>query len=260
MTFLDLHARGIQLQDLASDGSTGIRAGAAAAQLTVPLRPDLFHLLADAWRVGHRLECQAYQALHLAERARRAEQEAHAAHRRRGPRLKVTVPLAEATVQEAQAIQTYDQFVWLLGEVRQALEPFSDHGGLTTVTTARSTVETALALLATLPEPAAQTLVQQVHEHLAALLAPLAWLEQTLAPYRQNLDPATEALILWAWRHRQALALTPGAGFPAHLHATVQAFWTALSFFHRSSSLAFVRCMKVSTYLRQQLNHPAQRS
>ena len=106
------------------------------------------------------------------------------------------------------------------------------------VTTARQTVETALALLSSLPGESIQTLVQHLHDHLDALLAPLAWLEQTLAPYRQNLDPATETLILWAWRHRQALALTPGEGFPAHLQATVQAFWLALSFFHRSSSLA----------------------
>ena len=238
VTFLDLQARGVQFQDLASDGGTGIRAGAAAAQLAVPLRPDLFHLLDDAWRVGQRLERQAYQAMQLAERARRADQEAHAAHRRRGPHLKVSVPLAEAAAQEAQTIQTYDLFVWLLGEVRQALEPLSVCGGLTAVTTARSTVETALALLATLPEKVVQALAQQLHDHLAALLAPLAWLEQTLAPYRQHLAPATEALILWAWQHRQALAVAPGDGFPAHLQATVQAFWTALSFFHRSSSLA----------------------
>jgi hypothetical protein len=59
VTFLDLQARGVQFQDLASDGGSGIRAGAAAAQLAVPLRPDLFHLLDDAWRVGQRLEREA---------------------------------------------------------------------------------------------------------------------------------------------------------------------------------------------------------
>jgi hypothetical protein len=238
VTFLDLQARGIQFQDLASDGGTGIRAGAEAAQLAVPLRPDLFHLLHDAWQVGQRLERQAYQAMQVAERARRADQEAHAAQRRRGPRLKVTVPLAEAVAQEAQAITTYDLFGWLLGEVRQALEPLSADGRLTAVGAARSTVATALELLTTLPHAAIQPLVQRLQAHLEALLAPLAWLEETLAPYRQDLDPATETLILWAWQQRQALALAPGAGFPAHLQATVQAFWTALSFFHRSSSLA----------------------
>jgi hypothetical protein len=238
VTLLDLQARGIQFQDLASDGGTGIRAGVAAAQLAVPLRPDLFHLLREAGRVGQRLERQAYQAMQLAERARRAAQEAQAPQRRRGPRLKVAVPLAEAVTQEDQAIATYDQYVWLLGEVRQALEPVSRADHLMAVPTARRTVETALELLGALPGEPIQALAQQLHDHLDALLAPLAWLEQTLAPYRQDLDPATETLILWAWRHRQALALTPGAGFPAHLQATVQAFWLALSFFHRSSSLA----------------------
>jgi hypothetical protein len=238
VTFLDLQARGIQFQDLASDSGAGIRAGAAAAQLAVPLRPDLFHLLHAAWRVGRWLERQAYQALQVAERARRAVAEAQAVRRRRGPQLKVTVPLAEAAAQEAQALTTYDLFVWLLGEARQALEPLSATGQLTALTTARSTVETALELLATLPSTAIQVLVQQLRTHLEALLAPLAWLDQTLAAYRQDLDPATETTILWAWQHRQALALPPGAGFPAHLQATVQAFWTALSFFHRSSSLA----------------------
>lgn len=238
VTFLDLQARGIQFQDLASDGGAGIRAGAAAAQWVVPLRPDLFHLLQDAWRVGRGLERQAYQALQVAERARRAVAEAQAVRRRRGPHLKVSVPLPEAAAQEAQAITTYDLFVWLLSEVRQALEPLNAHGCLTAVGAARSTLETALELLTTLPQEAIQTLVQQLRTHLAALLAPLAWLEETLAPYRQDLDPATETTILWAWQHRHALALAPGAGFPAHLQATVQAFWTALSFFHRSSSLA----------------------
>jgi len=238
VTLLDLQARGVQFQDLASDGGAGIRAGAAAAQIAVPLRPDLFHLLDDAWRVGRRLERQAYQAMQVAERARRASWEAQAARRRRGPHLKVTVPLPAAAAQEAQALNTYDLFVWLLGEVRQALEPLSATGRLTAVAAARSTLETALELLMTLPHEAVQTLVQQLRRHLEALLAPLTWLEQTLAPYRHDLDPATETTILWAWQHRRALALTPGAGFPAHLQATVQTFWTALSFFHRSSSRA----------------------
>jgi len=238
VTFLDLQARGSQFQDLASDGGAGIRAGAAAAQLAVPLRPDLCHLLHDAWRVGRWLERQAYQAMQVAERARRAVAEAQAVRRRRGPQLTVTVPLPEAAAQEAQAITTYDLFVWLLGEVRQALEPRNANGCLTAVGAARSTVATALELLTSLPQEAIQALVQQLRTHLEALLAPLAWLEQTLAPYRQDLDPATETTILWAWQHRHALALPPGAGFPAHLQATVQAFWTALSFFHRSSSLA----------------------
>ena len=99
----DLQARGIQFQDWRAMAAPASGPG-RGAQLGVPLRPDLFHLLDDAWRVGQRLERQAYQAMQVAERARRADQEAQAAQRRRGPRLKVTVPLGEAVAQEAQAI------------------------------------------------------------------------------------------------------------------------------------------------------------
>ena len=45
ITLLTLQEQGIQLQDLAADGARGIRAGLEEAQLSVPLRPDLFHLL-----------------------------------------------------------------------------------------------------------------------------------------------------------------------------------------------------------------------
>ncbi len=193
--------------------------------------------------------------MQLAARVRRAAQEAPAAHRRRGPRRKVSGPLAEATAQEAQTMQTYAQLGWLLREVRQALEPFNDRGGLAAVTTARSTIEPALALLATVPEPAVHSLGQQLHEHLEALLAPLTGLAQTLASYRQHLDPATETLILWAGRQRQALA--PGDGFPAHLQATVQACWVALSFFQRASSLAEALHSWLRPYLALQRGMPA---
>lgn len=43
---------------------------------------------------------------------------------------------------------------------------------------------------------------------------------------------------MWAWQHRHTLALKAGEGFPAALQPVVQAFWEALSLFHRSSSLA----------------------
>ncbi len=157
VTFRDLQARGVQ--------------GSASAGQFVPLSARL-----------QRLERQAYQALQLAERARRAAQEEQAPPRRRGPRLKVPVPLAAAVTQEAQAITIYDQYVWLLGQLRQALEPCSQPDQLMAVTTARQSVETALALLRSLPGEAIQILVQHLHDHLDALLAPLAWLEQILAP------------------------------------------------------------------------------
>jgi len=135
-------------------------------------------------------------------------------------------------------LTTYELCGWLLGEVRQALEPRNAHGCLTAVGAARSTLATARELLTSLPQAASQALVQHLQAHLAAWLAPLVWLAQTLAPYRQDLDPAPATPILWAWPQRHVLALTPGAGFPAHLQATVQAFWSAVSFFQRASSLA----------------------
>ncbi len=238
VTLLDLAAQGIQFQDLATDGGTGLLAGVRETKLAIPLRPDLFHLLREAHRVGQRLERAAYRAIDPAERARRAEREAQATRRRRGPKLKVQVPRAQAEAQEVQAIAIYDGFVWLWGEIRQALEPITADGHLARVTQVRATVETAIELLLALNQPDITTLAHKLLERLDEVLSPLVWLEQALAPWRRNLDPATETLIVWAWRHRQTLALAPGEGFPVALQPVVLAFWEALSLFHRSSSLA----------------------
>ncbi|MCP4456267.1 MAG: hypothetical protein GY809_32820, partial [Planctomycetes bacterium] len=61
VTYLDLIERGIQFHDLACDGGTGLRAGVREAELAIPLRPDLFHILQDAHRLRRRLEAAAYQ-------------------------------------------------------------------------------------------------------------------------------------------------------------------------------------------------------
>jgi len=52
VSFLDLQEQGIHFQDLASDGARGIRSGMKQAELSVPLRPDLFHLLQEASAAG----------------------------------------------------------------------------------------------------------------------------------------------------------------------------------------------------------------
>lgn len=238
ITFLDLQERGIQFHDLVSDGARGIQAGVQEAQLAIPLRPDLFHLLQQAHRLSHRLERAAYRALGEAERARRAEREAQAPKRRRGKPLQAILPRAQAEAQEAEAIALYDLWGWLVGEVRQALEPISPQGGLTRVAQARATLQTAAELLLALPHAEVAAFAQHLREHLEAWLAPLTWLEEYLAPGREGLDPATEALLVWAWQHRHALALQPGEGFPASLQPVVRTFWEGLSLFHRSSSLA----------------------
>lgn len=215
VTFLELQARGVQFHDLASDGGRGILAGAREAQLAVPLRPDLFHLLREGQRLTQRLERAAYRAMDVAARARRAEREARAAKRRRGQPLKVTVPRAQAEAEEAQTIATHDLWVWLLGEIRQALAPITPTGRLAARAAVRMTVETALDLLRALNHTAiSSAFAQKLLDHLDALLAPLVWLEHELAPWRTNLDATTEALIVWAWQHRQALDPDGGGRLP----------------------------------------------
>jgi len=257
LTFLALQAQGIRFHDLVSDGARGIQAGVREAQLAVPWRPDLFHLLREAHRVSQKLEREAYRAMETAERARRAEREAQAPKRRRGRPLKVKVPRPEAEAQERQAIATYDGWQWLLREVRQALEPLTPEGRLNPVAQARATLETAIELMQELGHEAVTAFAHHLQAHLEDLLAPLIWLEEQLAPWRAGLDEATEALIGWAWQHRQALGLEAGDGFPASLRPVVQAFWAAFSLFHRASSLAEALHSWVRPYLQIHRGMPA---
>jgi len=238
VTLLDLQERGVQFYDLVSDGAKGIHAGVEEAELAVPLRLDLLHLLWKAHQLSQRLERAAHHAIKVAERVRRAEQEHQAAKRRPGRPLKVDMTLAEAEAEDGEASATYDIWDWLLGEVRQALEPIDEAGQLTAPAQARETVETAVELLQELNHREITAFALQLLDHLDDLLSPLVWLEMSLAPWRECLDSQTEALILWAWQHRQTLALEPGDGFPESLQWVVAAFWEALSLFHRSSSLA----------------------
>lgn len=238
VTLLELQDRGVQFQDLASDGGTGILAGVREAELAIPLRPDLFHLLQDAHRLTQRLERAAYKAIATADRARRAALEAQGLIRRRGRRLKVKVPLPQAEVEEAQAIATYDHWCWLLGEMRQALEPLTPAGRLVAVVEAQATLETALDLLKELNHSDITAFADDFQTQLPELLAPLAWLEQQLTPLLAHLDAETQALIIWAWQQRQALNLNIDTDFPEALRTVVHAAWDTLGLFHRSSSLA----------------------
>lgn len=172
-------ARGIQFQDLAGDGATGIRAGVREARIMVPLRPDLFHLLREATRLGRRLERAAYRAIEVAERVRRAEREAQATKRRQGRPLKVELSREQAEVKEQQAITIYDLFTWSVAEVRQVLEPIGARGQLTTAAQARATVEAAAALLQELGVKEVSAFAQKLLEHLEEPVTPLVWLEQS---------------------------------------------------------------------------------
>jgi len=238
LAFLDLVERGIQFHDLACDGGTGLRTGVREAELVIPLRPDLFHILRDAHRLTQRLERAAYKAIETAERARRADLEARGIIRRRGRRLKIKVPLPQAEIEEANAIETFDNYCWLLSEIRQALEPITPDGRIISVVETKATIETAVELLKELNHPDITALADDLQEKIPELIAPLEWLEQQLASVRQDLDLDTETFIVWAWQHRQNLSLNIATDFPEELRPIAYAVWDAFSLFHRSSSLA----------------------
>lgn len=238
VTWLDLLAQGIRFQDVSSDGALGIQAGIRDAQLDVPWRPDLFHLLRDGQRITRKMEAAAYQAIAQAERARQVEQEARTTAVRRGRPKSSPLSSAQAQVKERVAIERYDCWCWLLGELRQALQPFDAQGRLISVTQARQTIETVAQLLTVLGDSRLKAFAQRVIlGHLDELLAPLVWLEQTLAPYREQLSPESEAFLVWVWQHRHELEneiADPQAPWPE----VAPALWSALDAFHRASSLA----------------------
>jgi hypothetical protein len=238
LTYLNLVERGFQFQDLACDGGTGLRAGLKEAELAIPLRPDLFHLLQEAHRLTRRLEAAAYKALETADRAHRADLEARGLRRRRGPRLKIKVPLPQAQREAAQAVDLFDTWVWLLGEIRQALEPISPAHRLVSAAEAQVTLETAITLLKALARPDITAFADDLQQKLPELLAPLQWLAQQLTPLLQPLDPATQDFVIWAWQHRHHWSLDSDTDIPAPLRAVVQAVGDTLALFHRSSSLA----------------------
>lgn len=238
ITFLDLVERGIEFQDVVSDGARGIRAGVEAAELGVPLRPDLFHLLRESHVISQRLERAAYATMETVERACRATQEAAAPKRRRGRPLQVTVSLAEAQAQEERALDTYDLWRWLLAEVRQSLEPITDDERLVALQETQETVQTAISLMLELDNKHVSAFAHSLQNHLPELMAPLEWLDTQLASWRTQLIPEDEAFLLWTWRHRQQLDLHIDSDIPARLQPVAETFYTALACFHRASSLA----------------------
>jgi len=238
VTYLDLVERGVRFHDLACDGGTGLRAGAKEAELAIPLRPDLFHILQDAHRLTRRLEGAAYKAIETAERARRAHLEARDVIRRRGPRLKIKVPLPQAKIEEEKAIDVFDNWCWLLSEIRLALEPFTPTYMVVSVAETKATIETAIELLQEFPRSDITALAEDLKEKIPELIAPLEWLVQHLAPVLDGLDADTEAFIIWAWQHRHKSNLDIDTDIPETLRSVVRAVWDTLGLFHRSSSLA----------------------
>ena len=208
------------------------------AELAVPLRPDLFHLLQQAHPISRRLERAAYQAITTTERVKRATQEALTAKRRRGRPLKVELSLAEAKTQMDQAIDHFELWHWLLSELRLVLEPIQAGCRLVNSLTTRETLQLALSLMSQVGQPDITAFAEKLTDYLEALIAPLAWLETTLAPWRLDLKPEDEAFILWYWQHRQTLAMPVSDAFPVSLLPVAEAFVSTLTLFHRASSLA----------------------
>jgi hypothetical protein len=238
LAFLDLAKRGVQFHDIASDGALGIQAGIRDAELAVPLRCDLFHLIRKGHQITRQLEAKAYRAIDTAERARSIEQQAQEAKPRRGRPRKSKISYTEAQRRETQALERFDSWYWLLGEMRQALEPFNAQGELNSSSEARHSLETVAELLKSFDVPKARSFARwHISAHVEELIAPLVWLEQTLAPYRADLDPSTEAFIVWAWRHRRALEIDVQDLDDVPIDVA-RAFWAALELFHRASSLA----------------------
>jgi hypothetical protein len=238
LAFLELQERGVQFHDLASDGALGLQAGIRDAELAVPLRSDLFHLLRKAHSITRYLEAEAYRAIETTELARSIEQQAQEPKSRRGRPKSCKVSYAQAQQLERQAIERYDVWQWLLDEIRQAIEPFNARGELTSSSQARQTLQTAAELLKSMDVSKVRSFARrQVLGHLEELVAPLVWLEETLAPYRAHLDPETEAFIVWAWHHRHELEIDVEqlTDLPVEITA---AFWATLELFHRASSLA----------------------
>jgi len=238
LTYLDLVERGIQFHDLAGDGGTGLRAGVREAELAIPLRPDLFHILQDAHRLTQRLEGRACKAIETAERASRADLEAQGLISRRGPHLKIKVPLPQAEVEEAQAIETFDTWSWLLSEIRRVLEPITAESGLVSVAKTKATLEAAIELLKELNRADITAFADDFQKKVPELLAPLEWLEQQLSPMIEGLDAGTQTFILWAWQHRQELDLNMDTDISDALRPVMSTVWETLELFYRSSSLA----------------------
>jgi hypothetical protein len=239
VSFLDLQEQGIRFQDVACDGARGIRSGIEQAELSVPLRPDLFHLLRESSILAQRLERKAYKAIEQAYKVGRAQWESQLPKHRQGRPLKVETSLAEAQAYQQESINRYDCFIWLHQEIRQVLEPYTSQYILTSAQQAKETLETAVSLLKELGDDNISSYANKLLKHEDELLAPMVWLEQQLASYRHNIDPRTEAAIIWSYKHRDELGLeNPGEGFPSELSPVVEAFWQALDTFHRSSSLA----------------------
>jgi hypothetical protein len=237
VTFLELGEQGFDFQDVVADGARGIAAGLAATEWEMSVQPDLFHIMQEAQPVSRRLERQAYQAIAEADKSRQVAAAAQQP-RRRGRLPQAKLPLAEAEAQEATAVETLDLWLWLLHEVRLALQPITPTGHICHAAAARENISVAAALMRDLKRDDIAEFADKISNYLDALIAPLAQLEFRLVDVRADLLPDDEALITWLWQHRHELDTLWIGWLPDTLQAVANRFDWALGLFHRASSLA----------------------
>jgi hypothetical protein len=238
LTFLKLIEQGVTFHDIAADGALGIQAGMKAAGLDAPLRPDLFHLMQEATKISNRLERIAYQAVAETISAWKALDDLTNPKPRQGRPRQLKLMPEEAEAKEEVAIDTFDNWSWLLNQLRQALEPITPAGQIASTTTIQETASIITELMQQLNCSAITEFAASVNKKLPLLLAPIDALEESLAPLRMGLDAETESALIRGWRHRDQHQLAIPELFPPSLHALAQSFWDALARFHRSSSLA----------------------
>lgn len=238
LKFLELLEQGVDFHDLAADGALGIKAGMEAAELGVPLRPDLFHLMQESTHISKRLERLAYNAMATMDKAWRALEYATQPSPGSG-----RPPISKRTVEEAEALEEIaidraDNWSWLLTQLRTALEPITPSGEIASAQAIRETLEAIADLMQALKRADVTDFAKTVLDKLDLFLAPISALEETLAPLRIALDRETESTIVWCWLQKEELRSSVEQLFPPPLQPIAQAFWDALSRFHRSSSLA----------------------
>jgi len=238
VTFLDLLERGVTFHDLSADGALGIRAGMNAAGLDVPLCPDLFHLMQEATTISKRLEGLAYKAMAETISAWNALEDRTNPNPKRGRPRKSKLQPDEAKAKEVMAIDTFDSWCWLLGQLRQTLEPITPTGQIASTITIRETASVITNLMQELRQDDIAKFAASLKDKLERLLAPIVALEADLAPLRTDLDAETESAIVRMWRQQSQHQLSVQQLFPPALQPLAQAFWDVLALFHRSSSLA----------------------
>lgn len=246
VTLLDQQAKGVVIVEAASDGARGIVGGLTESGVGAAHLGDLFHVVRDLIVVAGRLEKVAYAAIGREERARLVEAEAQAAHPRRGPKRTSDVSVPDAVAASQDAIHRYDAYAWLVGVVRETLDPVDARSGrLRQAPESRQELAAVVALLREEADPLVTKAAGRLERAIDDLVAYQDRLGAEVAPWLAQVGEEVGALIGWAWRHRQALGLTTpdtaALAFPVPQREAVQAIWAALERIHRGSSL--VECI-----------------